>query len=62
MTAVNICRFLAGDATVRIGLVDESGVVDLTPAGITTLSQVLESTDPIQVLSRTDRTTPGNAE
>ena len=57
MTAVNICRFLAGDATVRIGLVDESGVVDLTPAGITTLSQVLESTDPIQVLSRTDRTT-----
>jgi 2-dehydro-3-deoxy-D-arabinonate dehydratase len=55
VTAANICRFLAGDAQVRIGLVEEAGVVDLTPAGVTTLSQVLESSDPILVLSRTDR-------
>jgi 2-dehydro-3-deoxy-D-arabinonate dehydratase len=52
---VNICRFLAGDATVRIGVVEDAGVIDLTPAGITTLSQLLESPDPIPVLSRIDR-------
>ena len=52
---MNICRFLAGDAHVRIGLVEEAGVVDLTPAGITTLSELLESSDPISALTRTDR-------
>jgi 2-dehydro-3-deoxy-D-arabinonate dehydratase len=57
MTAVNMCRFIAGDATVRIGLVDDATVIDLTPAAITTLSQVLETPDPIAVLSRIDRKT-----
>ncbi len=56
MTAVKVCRFLAGDGAVRIGLVgDDARVVDLTPAGITTLSQVLESVDPGALLNGTDR-------
>ena len=56
MTAVRICRFLAGDAAVRIGLAGGNGtVVDLTPAGITTLSRVLESGDPIALLNGIDR-------
>ena len=58
MTAVKICRFLARDAVVRIGFVsDPATVIDLTPAGITTLSHVLESADPIALLNATDRTT-----
>lgn len=58
MTAMKICRFLAGDAAVRIGLVDDADkVVDLTPAGITTLSQVLESADPVALLKDIDRQT-----
>lgn len=53
---MKICRFLARDAVVRIGLVGEDGtVVDLTPAGITTLSQVLESVDPVALLNGSDR-------
>jgi 2-dehydro-3-deoxy-D-arabinonate dehydratase len=56
VTAVKVCRFLARDAAVRIGLVaDDAHVVDLTPAGITTLSELLESIDPIGLLNRTDR-------
>jgi 2-dehydro-3-deoxy-D-arabinonate dehydratase len=56
MTAVKICRFLAGDAAVRIGLVDDNDdVVDLTPAGITTLAEVLESVDPVSLLNAIDR-------
>ena len=58
VTAMKICRFLAGDAAVRIGLVDDdANVVDLTPAGITTLSQVLESADPVALLNGIDRKT-----
>jgi 2-dehydro-3-deoxy-D-arabinonate dehydratase len=56
MTAVKICRFLAGDSAVRIGLIDgDAAVVDLTPAGITTLSRVLESADPVALLNGIDR-------
>ena len=52
MTALKICRFLAGDAVVRVGLVGDDGdVVDLTRAGITTLSHVLESADPVALLN-----------
>jgi len=36
---------------------DDATVVDLTPAGITTLSQVLESVDPIALVNGTDRKT-----
>jgi 2-dehydro-3-deoxy-D-arabinonate dehydratase len=56
VTAVKICRFLAGDAAVRIGLVDDAAnIVDLTPAGITTLAPVLESADPVALLNGIDR-------
>jgi 2-dehydro-3-deoxy-D-arabinonate dehydratase len=57
VTAVKICRFLAGDSAVRIGFVDgDAAIVDLTPARITTLSQVLEHADPVAVLNGIDRT------
>ena len=56
MTAMKICRFLAGDSTVRIGLVDgDTSIVDLTPAGMTTLARVLESADPVGLLNGIDR-------
>jgi 2-dehydro-3-deoxy-D-arabinonate dehydratase len=55
VTAVKICRFLAGDAAVRIGCVEAGAVVDLTPAGITTLSEVLESPDPVALLEAANR-------
>ena len=56
MTAVRICRFLAGDSAVRVGFVDgDAAVVDLTPAGITTVSRVLESSDPVALLNGVDR-------
>jgi 2-dehydro-3-deoxy-D-arabinonate dehydratase len=58
VTAVKICRFLAGDAAVRIGLVeDDANIVDLTPARVTTLAQVLESADPVSLLNGIDRGT-----
>jgi 2-dehydro-3-deoxy-D-arabinonate dehydratase len=54
---MKICRFLAGDSAVRIGFVDgDAAIVDLTPAGITTLSQVLEHADPVALLNGVDRT------
>ena len=54
---MKICRFLAGDAAVRIGLVSDGGdVTDLTPAGVTTLSHVLESADPVALINGIDRT------
>jgi 2-dehydro-3-deoxy-D-arabinonate dehydratase len=53
---VKICRFLAGDPAVRIGLVSDDGdIADLTPAGITTLSRVLESADPVALINGVDR-------
>ena len=54
---MKVCRFLAGGGTVRIGMVDDdSSVVDLSPAGIATLSQVLESDDPLAFVNGIDRT------
>ena len=48
---MKICRFTHGDSAVRLGLVaDETTVVDLTPAGITTLQNVLEAGDPVALL------------
>ena len=56
MNAVKVCRFLAGDSVARVGLVsDDAHVVDVTPAGISTLSQVLESADPVALLNGIDR-------
>jgi 2-dehydro-3-deoxy-D-arabinonate dehydratase len=58
VTAVKLCRFLAGDSSVRLGLLgDDARVVDLTPAGITTLSQVLESVDPVALVNGIDAKT-----
>ena len=39
----------------RIGIVDDATIVDLTPAGITTLSRVLEDADPVALLTGIDR-------
>ena len=51
---MKICRFLAGDSTLRTGLVkDDHTVVDLTPSGIS-LAQVLESADPVTMLNGID--------
>jgi 2-dehydro-3-deoxy-D-arabinonate dehydratase len=55
MSALHLCRFLAGDATVRIGLAEEASVTDLTPAGVTTLAHVLESDDPVGLVNGIDR-------
>ena len=56
---MKVCRFLAGDDVVRVGSVDEDETIsDLTPAGISTLSQVLESPDPIAVLNGIDQKLP----
>jgi hypothetical protein len=56
MNAVKVCRFFGGDSVTRVGLVSDDGhVVDVTPAGISTLSQVLESADPVALLNGIDR-------
>ena len=56
MNAMKICRFLGGDGIAHVGLVNDDGVVvDVTPAGISTLSQVLESADPVALLNGIDR-------
>lgn len=56
MTAVKVCRFLAGNAAVRVGLIDDDAtVVDLTPSGVTTLAQVLEAADPVALVNGIDR-------
>ena len=53
---MKVCRFLAGDNIVRVGTVDEDEkIADLTPAGISTLSQVLESPDPVALLNGIDQ-------
>jgi len=50
--AMKICRFEHG-AVVRIGLVaDESHVLDLTPAGVTELTPLLENADPVAALRK----------
>ena len=52
---MKLCRFLRRDAVVRIGIVDDANIVDLTPAGITTLVHVLEDADPVALLTGIDR-------
>lgn len=45
---MRVCRFAPGRDDIRLGLVtDEQIVVDLTPAGLTSLTAVLESPDPV---------------
>ena len=57
MTGVKVCRFLVRDAVARVGLVDDAQIVDLTPAGVNTLSYVLEHDDPVGFLNGIDRAT-----
>src|SRR5262245_30849368 len=55
MNALKVCRFLGGDSVPRVGMVTEDlHVVDVTPAGISTLSQVLESAAPVALLNGID--------
>jgi 2-dehydro-3-deoxy-D-arabinonate dehydratase len=54
---MKVCRFKTRAGEVRVGLVaDDSGLLDLTPAGITHLRQVLESADPVAQLNQISRT------
>jgi 2-dehydro-3-deoxy-D-arabinonate dehydratase len=50
--AVRLCRFAFQDDRPRIGVLNERGVLDLTGAGITSLSQVLDAADPVQTVGR----------
>ena len=48
---MKVCRFKHRDGAVRIGMVaDDATVLDLTPAGITTLQSVLDAPNPVAVL------------
>jgi 2-dehydro-3-deoxy-D-arabinonate dehydratase len=50
---MNLCRFADKDGAVRAGVaVDGSTVVDLAPAGIATMTPLLESDDPAGDLNR----------
>jgi 2-dehydro-3-deoxy-D-arabinonate dehydratase len=53
---MKLCRFKNGNDDVRIGLVtDNSGLLDLTPAGITAMQSLLESDDPLGELKHIDQ-------
>jgi 2-dehydro-3-deoxy-D-arabinonate dehydratase len=48
---MRICRFIAGDHTIRIGFAGPQGeVVDLTPAGVKTMHDVLSHDRPSEML------------
>src|SRR5690242_9819402 len=54
---MKLCRFKAGDDKPRIGLIgDDSVLSDLTPAGITSISMLLEDTEALSALRKTLRT------
>lgn len=44
---MNLCRFLANDDAPRVGLLVESSVVDLTAAGIPSITSILEGPSPV---------------
>ncbi len=53
---MKVCRFKSGDSPVRLGLVTgDATVLDLTPAGLTTLHAVLEAADPVALLQQAAR-------
>jgi 2-dehydro-3-deoxy-D-arabinonate dehydratase len=52
---LKLCRFTREDPAVKIGLVHDSTVVDLTPAGVTTLASVLEDDNPVARLEEAAR-------
>jgi 2-dehydro-3-deoxy-D-arabinonate dehydratase len=43
---MKVCRFQQGDSAVRIGLVEDDAVIDLTAAGVTRLHDLWEAPDP----------------
>jgi 2-dehydro-3-deoxy-D-arabinonate dehydratase len=52
---MNLCRF-KDKGTIRIGLlIDAATVIDLTPAGITSLSSILEDENPTARLGKIDQ-------
>jgi 2-dehydro-3-deoxy-D-arabinonate dehydratase len=52
MSARRVCRFTHGDDRVRIGLVSDSTVTDLTSAGVTSMQALLESREPAAEIDR----------
>jgi 2-dehydro-3-deoxy-D-arabinonate dehydratase len=45
---MRVCRFSTGSDDIRLGVVtDENTVLDLTPTGLTSLTALLESRDPV---------------
>src|SRR5687768_8092476 len=54
--AMKICRFSTTGENAHVGMaLNDTHILDLTPAGIGSLSSVLESPDPLAVLSGIDR-------
>jgi 2-dehydro-3-deoxy-D-arabinonate dehydratase len=52
---MKLCRFTISDNSSRIGIsIDSESVIDLTNAQITSLSQILEQTDPVSFLEQLD--------
>jgi 2-dehydro-3-deoxy-D-arabinonate dehydratase len=52
---MRICRFSTGDGPIRIGIAESDGhVIDLTPAGVKTLDDVLSHDRPAAVLQAFD--------
>ncbi len=53
---MRICRFRHGPGSVRVGVVtDEKLVIDLTPAGVTSILPLIEHDDPVGELGRVTR-------
>ena len=52
---MKICRFTSGDGQPRIGAVNADRLVDLSHAGITSLSQILDDADPVAAVGRIAR-------
>ena len=52
MSAPRLCRFTRGDDRVRIGLVVDGAVSDLTPAGVMSMQPLLESREPVTEVDR----------
>jgi len=49
---MNLCRFKDKQGAIRIGIADASAVIDLTPAGVTQLSSILEDENPAARLGK----------
>ncbi|HTB62131.1 MAG TPA: hypothetical protein VK737_00970, partial [Opitutales bacterium] len=52
---MKLCRFQSKSGQIHLGLVVEGELRDLTPAGITQLTTVLENDDPVAFLQHAAR-------